>query len=61
MDFRIEHDMLGNRNIDDSKYYGIHTERAMENFNLGDRYVNIDYVKEIAIIKKDSSDSEFKA
>ncbi|GFZ31931.1 aspartate ammonia-lyase [Clostridium zeae] len=55
MDFRIEHDMLGNRNIDDSKYYGIHTVRAMENFNLGDRYVNIDFVKEIAIIKKSAA------
>ena len=52
MDYRVEKDMLGDKSINDEKYYGINTIRAMENFNIGDRYVNIDFVKEIALIKK---------
>ncbi|WP_238886796.1 aspartate ammonia-lyase [Clostridium sp. YIM B02551] len=52
MDYRVEKDMLGEKSINDEKYYGINTIRAMENFNIGDRYVNIDFVKEIALIKK---------
>ncbi|QAA34225.1 aspartate ammonia-lyase [Clostridium manihotivorum] len=55
MGFRKEKDMLGDRNIDTSKYYGINTLRAMENFDLGDRYVNLDFVKEIALIKKSAA------
>ncbi|MBL4932817.1 aspartate ammonia-lyase [Clostridium paridis] len=52
MDYRIEKDMLGVKSINDEKYYGINTIRAMENFNIGDKFVNIDFVKEIALIKK---------
>jgi aspartate ammonia-lyase len=31
---RIEHDFLGNREIDNDKYYGIQTLRAIENFQI---------------------------
>jgi aspartate ammonia-lyase len=31
---RIEHDMLGEMQIDDNAYYGIHTARAMQNFAI---------------------------
>ena len=29
---RIEHDLLGDREVPDDVYYGVHTVRAMENF-----------------------------
>lgn len=29
---RIESDSLGTKAVDDAAYYGIHTERARENF-----------------------------
>jgi aspartate ammonia-lyase len=32
--FRIEHDLLGEREVPDDAYYGIHTLRAMENFPI---------------------------
>ena len=31
---RIEHDLLGNREVPSDKYYGIHTLRALENFPI---------------------------
>lgn len=32
--FRIEHDLLGNYPVPKQAYYGIHTQRARENFQI---------------------------
>ena len=32
MKTRVEHDLLGERTLPDSVYYGVHTQRALENF-----------------------------
>src|SRR3954469_23213867 len=32
--FRVEHDLLGERHVPSSAYYGIHTLRALENFPI---------------------------
>lgn len=34
MSNRIEIDLLGSRNISDEDYYGVHTQRAVENFHI---------------------------
>ena len=34
MSFRLEHDLLGEREVPASAYYGIHTLRAVENFPI---------------------------
>ncbi|MCM8711805.1 aspartate ammonia-lyase [Clostridium sp. SYSU_GA19001] len=52
MDFRIEKDLLGEKYIDDSNYFGINTVRAIENFDLKGKFVNLNLIKEIALIKK---------
>ncbi len=52
MTYRIEKDLLGENSIDSSKYYGINTKRALENFDIGTKTVNIKLIKEIALIKK---------
>lgn len=52
MNYRIENDGLGNKKIDNSSYMGINTKRALENFSLGNKSVNIQLVKDIALIKK---------
>lgn len=31
---RLEHDLLGEREVPNDRYYGIQTLRAVENFNL---------------------------
>jgi len=49
---RIEKDYIGEREISDTKYYGINTQRAQENFNLGSQNVNLKLIYEIALIKK---------
>lgn len=52
MGYRIEKDLLGEARIDDSKYYGINTERALKNFNIESKPVNLKLIREIALIKK---------
>jgi aspartate ammonia-lyase len=52
LDFRLEQDLLGEKNIDNCTYSGINTARALENFNLNGKTVNLNLVKEIALIKK---------
>ena len=52
MSFRVENDFLGQCEIDDDKYYGINTKRALSNFNLKGNKVNLKLIKEIALIKK---------
>lgn len=52
MDFRIEKDLLGKMEVEDSAYFGINTKRALENFNLEGKSINLNLVKEIALVKK---------
>ncbi|MEY8000592.1 aspartate ammonia-lyase [Clostridium sp. Mt-5] len=52
MKFRLEKDLLGERKIEASAYFGINTKRALENFNLCGKIVNLNLIKEIALIKK---------
>lgn len=52
MDYRLEQDLLGEKNIDNCTYSGINTARALENFDLNGKTVNLNLIKEIALIKK---------
>lgn len=52
MEFRIEEDLIGEKNIKNTKYYGINTLRALENFDLSGAKTNIRLIREIALIKK---------
>lgn len=52
MSDRIEKDLIGEKHIDETRYYGINTKRALENFDLGSRTVNLNLIKDIALIKK---------
>ena len=49
---RIEHDLLGERKINDECYYGIHTLRALENFNLSGRPIHSALVDALVTVKK---------
>ena len=49
---RVEKDSIGARDIDDEKYYGIHTLRALENFNIKNtKRVNSELIKSITLVK----------
>lgn len=52
MNYRLEKDLLGEKSIDSSTYAGINTARALENFDLNSKTVNLKLIKEIALIKK---------
>ncbi|RVY48144.1 fumarate hydratase, partial [Helicobacter pylori] len=35
MQFRIEHDTMGEIQVNDSQYWGAQTQRSLENFKIG--------------------------
>ncbi|MCK8061661.1 MULTISPECIES: aspartate ammonia-lyase [unclassified Fusibacter] len=49
--FRIEKDLLGERQIPNDAYYGIQTKRAIENFALGTKHVNMSLIQAILLVK----------
>jgi aspartate ammonia-lyase len=49
--FRKEHDLLGDRDVPAEALYGIHTERAVENFPLAKRPVNMAIVHAYGAVK----------
>ncbi|MDY4888170.1 MAG: aspartate ammonia-lyase [Sphaerochaetaceae bacterium] len=55
--FRIEHDFLGELQIENDKYYGVQTKRAMENFPISGIPISDfpDFVKAFAYLKKSSA------
>jgi len=48
---RIEHDSLGERQVPDAVYWGVHTLRAMENFPVTGRAVHPLWVRALAEVK----------
>ncbi len=52
--FRVEHDLLGERHVPSSAYYGIHTLRALENFPITGTPISIypELVNALACVKQ---------
>lgn len=55
MRYRIEQDALGEKQISAEAYYGIHTLRGKENFDLTKRGINRQMIKALATIKKSAA------
>ncbi len=51
-DYRIEEDLLGERNVPKSAYYGIQTVRAQENFNITGYKLYRELIVSLAQVKK---------
>jgi aspartate ammonia-lyase len=49
---RLERDLLGEKEINDTAYYGINTQRALENFLITGRPIHPELVKAIVTVKK---------
>ena len=49
---RTEHDLLGEMHIPKEAYYGIHSQRARENFPLSGYRVHPELIKAMALVKK---------
>ncbi len=52
MNMRKESDSVGTLSIPADAYYGVQTQRGFENFQISDRKMNYDFVKNITLIKK---------
>lgn len=52
MDYRIERDLLGECQIPDGAYWGIHTQRALTNFSLTGQIVPFELIKALVHVKK---------
>ncbi|MCX7842092.1 MAG: aspartate ammonia-lyase [Clostridia bacterium] len=50
--YRIERDLLGEKAIPADAYYGIHTARAAENFQISGRRTNINMIMAVVLVKK---------
>ncbi len=58
--FRIEKDFLGEVKIPASAYYGIHTQRAFENFKFSNYRFQRDFIRALAIIKLAAARANYK-
>ena len=52
MNYRIEKDHLGEKKIPENIFWGIHTQRALENFKLSGLYVAPNLVRALVMVKK---------
>jgi len=52
--YRIEKDLLGEKQVPANAYYGIHTVRAMENFQISGTTIGQDklFIRGLALVKK---------
>jgi len=59
---RLEHDLLGEREVPAEAYYGVQTLRARENFNISGITLNFypDYVVALAMVKKAAAKANFE-
>ncbi|MCY6485747.1 aspartate ammonia-lyase [Clostridium aestuarii] len=52
MEFRIEKDSIGEKNVDKEVYYGVQSLRAYENFRISGLQVNENFIRDLALVKK---------
>jgi aspartate ammonia-lyase len=50
--YRIERDLLGELEVPTEAYWGIHTQRAINNFTISSHKVNIHLIKALGLVKK---------
>ncbi|PJN93784.1 aspartate ammonia-lyase, partial [Amaricoccus sp. HAR-UPW-R2A-40] len=58
-DTRLEHDLLGDREVPASAYWGVHTLRAVENFAITGQTVSTapDLIAALAAIKEAAAEA----
>ncbi len=50
--YRVEKDYLGSKKVPSSVYYGVQTQRALENFQISGLYFSKDLISALVMIKK---------
>ena len=54
MKFRLEHDLLGDAQVPEDAYWGIHTLRAIENYPITGKTIGSypDLIRSLALVKE---------
>jgi len=52
MEYRIEHDTMGDVKVPKDKYWGAQTQRSLENFKIGVERMPIEIIRSFAVLKK---------
>ena len=52
MDYRTEHDSMGEVQVPAEKYWGAQTQRSFENFKIGTEKMPSEIIRAFAILKK---------
>ena len=52
MEFRVEHDSMGEVKVPADKYWGAQTQRSYENFKIGIEKIPMEIIRAFAILKK---------
>ncbi|WP_047982521.1 class II fumarate hydratase [Ornithinibacillus contaminans] len=55
MEYRLEHDTLGEVKVPADKFWGAQTQRSKENFPIGNETMPIEIIKAFAILKKSAA------
>ena len=61
MDYRIEHDTMGEMKIPADRYWGAQTQRSSENFPQDVEHMPMQIIHALAVVKKASALANFKA
>ena len=52
MDFRMEHDSMGEVKVPADRYWGAQTQRSFENFQIGIEKIPMEVIRAFAVLKK---------
>lgn len=55
--YRMETDFLGEKSVPAEAYYGIHTIRAVENFDVSRQKVHPELLRALAVVKQAAAES----
>lgn len=60
MEYRIEHDTMGEVKVPADKYWGAQTQRSFENFKIGGEKMPIEIIRAFGILKKAAALANYK-
>lgn len=60
MEYRTEHDSMGEVQVPVDKYWGTQTQRSYENFKIGMEKIPVEVIKAFAILKKSAAVANFR-
>ena len=61
MNYRIEHDTMGDVQVPEAAYWGAQTQRSVMNFEIGTQRMPIEVIRAFAILKKASAMANHQA